>query len=226
MVILLYKLFTMIKIFKTSKNVIINIEEYFDNVELGILNFKEGVNNYLEGNHADFENNLHKTEELEGKADAIIRKIENDFYVHSLMPNHSSDVLNLLEKVDDILDKVKDNLSQFDVEAPYFPEEIKNDFSRLVSLSVKSAENVVPAARVFFTSPNLVKDKLQKVMFYERETDKLATNIKRRLFKELDFLKLSEKIHLRYFTLHIEEVSDAAEIVAKMLSSLVIKIKM
>lgn len=216
----------MIKIFKTSKNVILNIDEYFDNVELGILNFKEGINNYLNGNTSDFENNLTKVEQLEGKTDSIIRKIENDFYVHSLMPNYSSDILILLEKVDDIIDNAKDTLSQFDVEAPYFPEDLKNDFERLVSLSVKSAENVIPAARVFFTSPSLVKDRLQKVMFYERETDKLATNIKRRLFKEMDFLKLSEKIHLRYFTLHIEQISDASEVVAKMLSSLVIKIKM
>lgn len=216
----------MIKIVKTSKNVIVNIDEYFNNVELGILNFKQGVNHYLDGNVTEFENNLNKIIELEETSDAIIRKIENDFYVHSLMPNHSSDILNLLERIDDIIDKVKDNVSQFDVEAPYFPEDIKNDFSKLVSLSVKSAENVVPAARVFFTSPDLVKDKLQKVIFYERETDKLATSIKRKLFKEMDFLKLSEKIHLRYFTLHIEEVSDKAKIVAKMLASLVIKIKM
>jgi len=216
----------MIKIFKTSKNVIINIDEFFDNVELGILNFKEGVNNYLDGNISEFENNLKKVEKLEGKADSIIRKIENDFYVHSLMPNYSSDILNLLENVDDIIDSVKDTLSQFDVENPYFPEELKSDFSRLLSLSVKAAENVIPAARVYFTAPSLVKDKIQKVIFYERETDKLATNIKRRLFKEMEYLKLSEKIHLRYFTLHIEEVSDAAEVVAKMLSSLVIKIKM
>jgi predicted phosphate transport protein (TIGR00153 family) len=216
----------MIKIFKTSKNVIVNIDEYFNHVELGILNFKQGVNHYLDGKATEFENNLNKIIELEEKSDAIIRKIENDFYVHSLMPNYSSDILILLERIDDIIDKVKDNLSQFDVEAPYFPEDLKNDFSKLVSLSVKSAENVVPAARVYFTSPNLVKDKLQKVIFYERETDKLATSIKRRLFKEMDFLKLSEKIHLRYFTLHIEEVSDKAKIVAKMLASMVIKINM
>jgi len=216
----------MIKILKTSKNVIINIDEYFDNVELGILNFKEGVNHYLDGDKTEFENNLEKILKLEGTADSIIRKIENDFYVYSLMPNYASEILNLLEKVDDIIDRIKSNLSQFDVENPYFPEDIKNDFSRLVSLSVKSAENVIPAARVFFTAPNLVKDKIQKVMFYERETDKLAVKIKRRLFNEMDFLKLSEKIHLRYFTLHIEEISDAAELVAKMLSSLVIKIKM
>lgn len=221
-----HKVFEMIKIFKTSKNVIKNIETYFDNIELGILNFKEGANHYLNANSIEFENNLRKIEELEGTADAIIRKVENDFYVYSLMPNHSSDILNLLEKTDDIIDKAKEVLSQFDVEAPYFPEDLKNDFSRLISLSAKSAENVVPAARSFFSDPNLVKEKLQKVMFYERETDKLATSIKRRLFKEMDYLKLSEKIHLRYFTLHIEEVSDAAEVVAILLSSLIIKIKM
>ena len=45
----------MIEIFKTSKNVILNIDEYFNTVELGVLNFKEGVNNYLEGNLTEFE---------------------------------------------------------------------------------------------------------------------------------------------------------------------------
>ncbi|MDO9276762.1 MAG: DUF47 family protein [Lutibacter sp.] len=215
----------MIKIFKTSKNVIVNIDEYFDTIELGILHFKEGVNNYIDGNTAEFDNNLIIIDKLEEKADAIIRKIENDFYVYSLLPNYASEVLNLLEKVDDIIDSSKNTLSQFDVESPFIPEEIKNDFSRLVSISVKTAENAIPAARLFFTDPNLVKDKIQKVIFYERETEKLANKIKRRVFKEMN-LDLSEKNHLRYFTLHIELISDAAKVVAKMLSSLLIKIKM
>ena len=51
----------------------------------------------------------------------------------------------------------------------------------------------------------------------------IAFNIKRRLFKELDDLTLSEKIHLRYFTLHIENISDAAEIVADLISIMAIK---
>ncbi len=216
----------MIKIFKTSKDVIVNIDEYFDTIELGILNFKEGVNNYLDGNTADFETNLKIIDKLEEKADAIIRKIENDFYVYSLLPNYASEILNLLEKVDDIIDQTKNTLSQFDVESPFIPEEIKTDFSRLLNISVKTAENAIPAARVFFTDTNLVKDKIQKVVFYERETEKLANKIKRRTFKEMDQLKLSEKMHLRYFTLHIEEIADAAKVVAKMLSSLLIKIKM
>ena len=142
------------------------------------------------------------------------------------MPNYASDILNLLERVDDIMDRSKDILSQFDVETPHIPELIKTDFLELVSLSSKSAENVIPAARIFFTSPNEVKEKIQKVLFYNRETDTLSNNIKRKIFQEFDSLRLSEKIHLRYFALHIEQVSDAAKNVANQLSSLVIKIKM
>lgn len=216
----------MINIFKTSKSVALSIDEFFDKIDLGILNFKKGVSNYIEGNSIEFKQNLKAINILEKDADSIQRKIENDFYLHSLMPNYASDILNLLENVDDIIDMSKDVLSQFDVETPHMPEAIKKDFLELVSLSTKSAENVLPAARMFFTSPDEVKDKIQKVLFYHRETDVLSNNIKRKIFQEFDTLKLSEKIHLRYFALHIEQVSDATKNVAQQLSSLVIKIKM
>lgn len=215
----------MIKIFKNSSKVIRNIDDFFDTVGIGVLNFKEGVNNYLNDNISEFESNMNKLDKLEGKADSIKRKIENEFLIHSLMPNHASDILRLLEKVDDIIDKSKESLSQFDVEVPNIPTELKPDFIRLTEMSVLAAEAVIPAARHFFTNPESVKENLQRVYFYEREADKLANAIKRKLFREMEGLELSHKIHLRYFTLHIEEVSDAAEVVANILASLLIKIE-
>jgi len=216
----------MINIFKTSKAVALNIDEFFDKIDLGILNFKKGASNYINGHTIEFDQNLKMITILEKDADTIKRKIENEFYLHSLMPNYASDILNLLESVDDIIDRSKDIVSQFDVETPHIPELIKTDYLELVSLSSKTAENVIPAARIFFTSPNEVKEKIQKVLFYNREVDVLSNNIKRKLFQELDELRLSEKIHLRYFALHIEQVSHSAKNVALQLSSLVIKIKM
>jgi predicted phosphate transport protein (TIGR00153 family) len=216
----------MINIFKTSKSVALSIDEFFDKIDLGILNFTKGANNYINNNKVEFDQNLRTINILEKEADTVKRKIENLFYLHSLMPHYSSDILNLLESVDDIMDMSKDVLNQFDVETPNIPELIKNDFLELISVSYKSAENVIPAARIFFTSPDEVKDKIQKVLFYNREADVLSNNIKRKIFQEFDSLRLSEKIHLRYFTLHIEQVSDAAKKVAHQLSSLVIKIKM
>lgn len=216
----------MFNIFKTSKSVSLSIDEFFDKIDLGILNFKKGGNNYVNNNNVEFYQNLKTINLLEKDADSIKRKIENDFYLHSLMPNYSSDILNLLEKIDDIMDMSKDVLNQFDVETPHMPELIKKDFLELISLSSKSAENVLSAARIFFTSPDEVKDKIQKVLFYNREADVLSNSIKRKIFQEFDSLKLSEKIHLRYFALHIEQVSDTAKHIAHLLSSLVIKIKM
>ncbi len=213
-------------IFKKSKSVALSIDDFFDKVDLGILNFKKGASNYVNGNKSEFDQNLKTLNLLEKEADTIQRKIENDFYLHSLMPNYSSDILNLLETIDDIMDMSNDVLNQFDIETPHIPEPVKKDFLELISLTAKSVDNAVPAARIFFTSPDEVKDKIQKVLFYNREANVLSNNLKRKIFQEFDTLKLSEKIHLRYFALHIEQVSDVAKRIAHLLSSLVIKINM
>ena len=162
--------------------------EFFDKIDLGILNFTKGANNYINNNKVEFDQNLRTINILEKEADTVKRKIENLFYLHSLMPHYSSDILNLLESVDDIMDMSKDVLNQFDVETPNIPELIKNDFLELISVSYKSAENVIPAARIFFTSPDEVKDKIQKVLFYNREADVLSNNIKRKMCIKRCFL--------------------------------------
>lgn len=216
----------MFNIFKTSKSVNQSIEEYLDKIEYGNLNFKKGINHYLNNETTDFIESLNTINTLEEEADTLKRKIENDFYVYSLMPNYASDIMNLLEKVDDVIDLSKDVLSQFEVESPNIPEEIKKMYIKLTNASFKSVENLVPATRTFFTSPESVKEKTQKILFYYREAHNLATELKRTIFKDLETLELSEKIHLRYFAFHIEQISDAAKVVALLLSTLVIKIKM
>lgn len=216
----------MLNIIKTSKSVVLSLDEFFDKLDLGVLNFKKGVSNYINGNSIQFEQNLTSINQLENEADSIQRKIENDFYLHSLMPNYASDILILIEEIDDIIDVSKDLLQQFEVETPHIPKSLKKDYLELVSLSSKSAENVIAAARIFFTSPEEVKERIQKVLFYHREADVLSNNLKRKVFQETEDLELSEKIHLRYFAYQIEQVSDIAKNIAHRLSSLVIKIKM
>ena len=68
-----------------------------------------------------------------------------------------------------------------------------------------------------------MNEKIHRVYFYEKETDVLADVIRRKIFREMPDLHLSEKFHLRYFTLHIENISDTAEKVADLLSIMAIK---
>jgi len=131
--------------------------------------------------------------------------------------------MRLLEELDVIVDLVKKNLYQFEIESPNIPIELNQEFLKLTEVSLLSAESVIPAARAYFRTPDTVKDQLHRVYFYEKETDNLAITIKRKVFKDLNTLKLSEKFHLRYFTLHIEDISDTAEKIADILSVMAIK---
>ncbi len=209
--------------FGSTKKVIDLLDSFFDSIDQGSIVFKRGIENYLYGNMPAFNDNIITLSKLESDADQIRREIENRLYTHSLMPQLRGDILRLLEEMDDIIDIMKSNLYQFDVEIPNIPAELNQDFLKLTELTVSSVDALMPAVRSYFRTPDSVKDQLHRVYFYEKETDKLAAAIKRKVFRDMPNLKLSEKFHLRYFTFHIEQVSDASEKVADLLAVMAIK---
>lgn len=199
------------------------IEKFLNTIDQGALIFKEGVYNYLYGNASKFADNIHTLSQLETEADILKRKAETILYTQSLMPQLRGDILKLLEEMDAIINLAKTNLFQFDVEVPYIPAVLNSDLVKLTELSASAIESVIPAARAWFRNPETVKEQLHRVYLYEKEADKLADSIKRRIFHDMPEIKLSEKFHLRYFTLHIETLSDAAQKVADTLSIMAIK---
>ncbi|MBL7906012.1 MAG: DUF47 family protein [Bacteroidales bacterium] len=212
-----------IMFFRHANKSIELIEDFLNLVDQGAIIFKEGVKNYLYSNRENFQDNLKTLSTLETEADILKRKAENLLYTQSLMPQLRGDILKLLEELDNILDIAKSNLFQFDVEVPFIPSELNQDLIKLTELSGAAIESVVPAARAYFRDPESVKEKLHRVYLFEKEADKLADSIKRRVFQDMPQIKLSEKFHLRYFTLHIETLSDAAEKAADVLSIMAIK---
>ncbi len=199
------------------------IDQFLNCVDQSLLLFKEGVKNYLYSNTENFNANLQSLANSELESDKLRRKIESTLFSQSLMPELRGDFMRLMEELDNIIDQAKKNLFQFDVEQPHIPSELFQDFIRLTQISVSAAESVIPAAKSYFTDPVNVNEKIHRVYFYEKEADLLADIIRRRIFREMPDLKLSEKFHLRYFTLHIEIISDTAEKVADLLSIMAIK---
>lgn len=199
------------------------IDSFFNCVDQSLLLFKEGVKNYLYKNTENFNNNLQSLANQETESDSIRRKIENTLYTQSLMPQLRGDILRLLEEMDNLIDLSKKNLFQFDVELPLIPQELVQDFIKLTQISVSAAESVIPAAKSYFNEPASVTERIHRVYFYEKETDVFADVVRRKIFHEMPSLKLSEKFHLRYFTLHIENISDTAEKVADLLTIMAIK---
>ncbi len=205
-------------LFKQVKQLVLEIDEFVSTVEQGVLIFKQGAYNYLDKDLEQFHDKIKNIERLEAQADKLQRNIDKELYLHSILPQHASEIEEMIDKLDEIIDSSKETLYEFDVEIPFIPEELIRDYKRLADASAEAALAVFPAVVTFFKEPTKVKAMLPKVYFYEKESDKLSRNIKRKLFHEMKSLKLSEKIHLRYFALHIETISDKAEVLADFLS--------
>lgn len=208
-------------LFKSSRNVETKIDEFLDTVARGALVYRTGVKAYLAGETSDFENALQMIDKLEAQADKLSKEVESYLYSHSLIPEHRGDVLGLLENTDNMIDTAKSSLYQFSVEQPEIPEVYHAGYAKLAEAGFQAVEAVIVSARAFFNDVKSVKDNLYKVHHFEKEADDLSDRLKRNIFASE--LELAHKIHLRYFALSVETLSDRAEQVADRLAIYAIK---
>jgi predicted phosphate transport protein (TIGR00153 family) len=211
---------------RTTKNLIIRINEFFDNIDIGLLVFKEAIKAYLEKDMEAFERHRQKVETLENNADKLQRSIENEMITHSILPQHRAEVSTLIDEMDEIIDAIKSSLNEFYIEMPDIPSSLNKKIHSIAETSASAAEELIPAARAFFTAPHTVREKLLKVYYFESETDKIANSTKRVIFQEMKELDLAHKAHLRYIIHHLENISDLAQKAADLLSAMSIKIVM
>jgi uncharacterized protein Yka (UPF0111/DUF47 family) len=208
---------------KKSIKLIEDIDRYFDIMDQSLLVYKEGVRNYLYSNPEGFNDNLKKMSALESEGDVLRREIENALYTQTALVRSRGDIMRLFEKTRSITDLLNDSLFQFEIETPFIPSELNPEFMKLTEFSTLAVESVVPAAKAYFKAPETVQDKVNRAYFYEKEAVKYSQTIKRTVFHNMTSLKLSEKFHLRYFALHIENLSKAAENVADQLAVMAIR---
>jgi hypothetical protein len=211
---------------RTTKNLILRIDEFFDNIDLGLLVFREAVKAYLSKDMESFKRHIQKVELLESNADKLQRSIENEMITQSILPQHRGEVSSLIDTLDEIIDTIKSSLVEFSIEMPEIPASIHKNILSITEASVCAGEELIPAARAYFKSPYTVREKLLKVYYFESETDKITRDTIRIIFQEMGELDLAHKSHLRYIIHHIENISDNAQKAADMLSSMAIKIVM
>lgn len=209
---------------RTTKNLILKIDEFFDNIDLGLLVFREGIISYLNKDFEAFHRHIEKIESLESNADRLQRSIGNEMITHSILPQHRAEVSTLIDQMDEIIDTIKSSLNEFSIEMPEIPDVLRHDFENIMEASVSAGEELIPAARAYFKAPFTVREKLLRVYYFESEADKLSRSTRRVIFQEMNELDLAQKAHLRYIIHHIEKISDLAQGAADLLSIMAIKI--
>jgi predicted phosphate transport protein (TIGR00153 family) len=208
-------------LFKKTQAVEMQIDEYLDQIVQGGLVFKEGFRHYLEGRAEEFEERLRILREMENKADTLRRTIESLLYMRTLIPESRGDVLGLLESADRILNITTDTLLEFSVETPEIPAIVRTGFRELIEVAVNCSDHTVGGLRAYFRNVEAVRDHINKVQLYRRETNRLAENIKRTVFRSR--LSHSRKMHIRFFCSHIERIAEQSDDVCDRLAIAVIK---
>ena len=209
-------------IFKKTKGLELQMDAFLDKISESGIVFRRGVKSYVKNDEEEFSRYLANIRKLEHEADELRKAIETALYTQTLVPESRGDILALMETSDDVIDRATDTLSEMGIERPEIPEEFRDGYVELARSTVRAMEEMVKAMRAFMRGPLNVRNYLHKVYHWEKESDLLAEELKRSIFAS-EKLELSQKIHLRYFALHIDTIADKAEDVADRLAIYTIK---
>ena len=200
-------------IFGQTKQLEREIDQFVDILsEVGLV-FKIIVPSYLINGASDkFDEMVEQVSEMESKADKITKEVERTLYEETLIPDARSDVLRLLEHMDEIIGMYQGNCYHFSIQKPDFPKEFHEDLNNLTETVVNCVESLCLTVRSFFRDIKSVRDNAHKVTFYEKESDKQFSTLARKIF-DTD-LSLDRKMHLRYFVEKIDRICDLAEDIA------------
>ncbi len=209
-------------LFRRTRELESQVDEFLDKLSQSALLFRDAVGTYLaDGASDEFEEKLKHVNALESEADSLRRSVETQLYSQTLIPESRGDVLGLMENLDSVLNDIEGTLWSFSIEAPDIPAEYRADFASLADKVTLAVESLVLASRAFFRDIEAVGNHNHKVLFYEKEADKMGTRLKRAIFAS--DLALSRKAQLRNFVEVIDNVADKSEDVADRLSIYTIK---
>ncbi|MEE9446673.1 MAG: DUF47 family protein [Arenicellales bacterium] len=204
-------------LFRKTRSLEDKIDSFFDKFsEISVI-YRLAVRVYLrEGLNEEFQSRLEKVNSLESEADHLRRNIEKQLYSNMLIPDSRANVLELIERVDELMSQFEGSLWAFANESPDIPDEYRTGYKRLTNMVIRATDELALSGRAFFRNPDQVPAYNHKVMLYEKEADIITTKLKRAIFDSN--LELAHKLHLREFIEQIDGIADLAEDVADRLS--------
>ena len=190
-------------------------------IEAGYL-VKQGLENYLgKGAGKHFKLLQDKVSELEAENDALRRQMELDLYHHMLLPDMRSDLIDLLEACDKIINKYETDMILWSLERPDIPKKLHLPLLQMVSTSLDCVGSFIGGVKTFFSGAN-VDDEIQITYALEHQVDVQAMDLKALAFKDKR-LNLARQLQLKEFIYSLEKISDMTEDAADKLKVMVAK---
>ena len=193
------------------------IEKYLATVWESIELFRKTIEIYFEkGLAREFIEMIESTHLSESLADDIRRDMELALYEKSLIPESRGDILGLIEATDKVLNKAQSVLYQIETESLHIPDELKDDFIRLVNTNISAYESAIEGFKTLFVNVNNVRDKVKEVDKKESSSDRMERDFIRKIFSSN--YDIGQKILLKDLVIEVGSISDRSEDVTDRLS--------
>ena len=178
-------------------------------IEAGYL-VKQGLESYLtKGANKHFKTLKENVSRLEAENDALRRQMELDLYHHMLLPDMRSDLIDLLEACDKIINKYETDMILWSLEQPEIPQKLHTLLIQMMATSLECVGTFIGGVKTFFSGAN-VDDEIQITYALEHQVDLQAMDLKALTFKD-QRLNLAHQLQLKEFIYSLEKISDMTE---------------
>ena len=162
-----------------------------------------------------------KVQVLEKENDVLRREIEAALYRQMILPGMRSDILDLMEACDRVINQYEKVVLMWAIEKPKVPKDLFEDIKHLVQITQDCVGALMVGAKNFFEGQMIVEEEIQHCYFLEHTVDVLALQVKEKIFRKK--LPLSRQLQLKGFVASLEKISDLAEDAADKLKIISVK---
>lgn len=202
----------MIKLFKESDKLEVNLVDLTELVGKCMANSLEALFLYLEeGESHEVKVLIDTVHEYESKADKLRREIITSILDGRLMPNTRSDILNLVESIDDIADFSEDIIDEIIFLRLKFTYLDLDRARQMQELLLEQFEKLTDGLKLLFIEMN-------QALVYARQLEEIESkldDIEEEMIREIgqnQELDAAEKLSHRNL---IKNISDLADIIEK-----------
>lgn len=211
-----------ISLFHKTKQTEEHITTFLMNIMQAGYLFLQALESYMaKGCDKKFVKLRNLVSSLESENDSLRRQTELNLYHHMLLPGMRSDIIDLLEGCDKIINKYESDVILWSAERPELPKNLQPLLKEMLNMDLSCVGSLVGAVKSFFAGYD-VDAEIRNVYELEHQVDLMAIRLKEAVFQNKR-LNLARQLQLKDFIYSLEKISDMAEDVADKLKVMAAK---
>lgn len=188
----------------------VGLDEYLHKLN-GITSDMHGaIRAYLNQDTEEFSHLFGKINEFENQLDTLRRNIEAEIYGKRLLPDTRDDVLELLENLDKIPNRIQSTIREMTLQKIRIPEGLHSSLTELAGRNVQIVQVLIRVINAFLYRPHDVRDGVKELSHHEHEGDVIEQQVLKLIFDDAS-LELAEKMQLYRFGERVGSICDMAE---------------